>query len=179
MTAAVAFLSLGVTGCGKHEKPNFIYMPDMYWSPGVKPQGPGFRTPVAGTIPRGYTPYPFKGHPELAGKGMINPLKRTSAVLARGQDRFNIYCIVCHGAQGMGNGSVVPKYPHPPSLHSDKVRNWADGDIYHVITNGQNIMPSYASQISQADRWAIIHYVRAIQRAQKPSAEDVKAAEQE
>jgi hypothetical protein len=65
------------------------------------------------------------------------------------------------------------------ALQSDKVRNWPDGNIYHVITMGQNVMPSYASQITPGDRWAVIHYVRALQRSQHPSASDVKEAEKE
>ena len=71
---------------------------------------------------------------------------------------------------GQGDGYIVPKFPRPPTLQSDKVRNWPDGNIYHVITMGQNLMPSYASQILPADRWAVIHYVRALQRSQHPTA---------
>ena len=79
----------------------------------------------------------------------------------------------------MGDGSIVPKFPRPPSLQSDKVRQWADGRIFHTITIGQNLMPSYATQISAGDRWAIIHYVRALQRAKHPTAEDLKVLNQE
>ncbi len=98
------------------------------------------------------------------------------AVLNRGKSVFNTYCIVCHGPNGLGDGYIVPKYPRPPSLQSDRIRNYPDGSIYHVISMGQNNMPSYASQISPGDRWATIYYVRALQRSQHPSADDIKAA---
>lgn len=181
----IATLLAGLVGaaalsaCGKHSQPNFIYMPDMYWGPVMKYQSPGMKPPVAGTVPRDYHPMPASMTLEEAGKTMPNPLKASAAVLHRGQQMFNTYCIVCHGPYGEGNGTIVPKFPQPPTLQSDKLRKYADGSIYYVMTRGQNLMPSYASQIAQADRWAIVHYVRAIQRAKQPSAEDVKAYETE
>lgn len=178
VTAALVGL-MGLAGC-THEKPNFIYMPDMVYSPAFKAQAEGsMRQPVKGTVPRDFVPYPYERDgqgPELAGRELKNTLRPTEAVLARGQVQFNTYCMVCHGPAGEGDGTIVPKFPRPPSLLSDKVRGWSDGRIFHVITAGQNLMPSYASQIQMADRWAIVHYVRAIQRAKKPTAEDVKAA---
>lgn len=172
-------LWLGASGCTvQHSKPNTIYMPDMVYSPAFKAQEEGFqKPPVKGTIPRGYQPYAYASI-ELAGKELKNPLHRSEQVLARGKDRYNTYCIVCHGEYGEGDGSVVPKYPRPPSLQSDKIRNYQDGQVYHVITMGQNSMPSYASQIESADRWAIIHYLRALQRAKKPLPGDLKVAAQ-
>jgi mono/diheme cytochrome c family protein len=162
-----------LSGCTKHSQPNFIYMPDMYYSPAVKAQKALMRMPVEGTIPRGYMPYHFTS-PEEAGKALINPLKPTHAVLMRGQMMFNTFCIACHGEKGLGNGLVAAKMVRPPSLQSDKIRNWADGNIFHIITRGQNVMPSYASQIMPEDRWAIIHYIRVLQRAEHPTPEDLK-----
>jgi mono/diheme cytochrome c family protein len=66
------------------------------------------------------------------------------------------------------------QFPNPPSLHSDKVRNWQDGNIFHVVMNGQNVMPSYAKQISGDDIWAIIHYIRALQRSQNAKDSDLE-----
>lgn len=175
MSALLIALSLiTLSSCGKHEKPHFIYMPDMYWTKGLKYQQPGMKPPVPGTISRGYYPMPVAMTLEEAGKAYPNPLRATAAVLARGQHVFNNNCIVCHGPGGEGDGYIVPKYPRPPSLLSDKIRNYADGNIYHVITNGQNLMSSYAGQIRQEDRWAVIHYIRALQRAKKPTAADLK-----
>ncbi len=172
-------LSFGMAGC-RHEKPNFIYMPDMVYSPAIKAQKEGsMRMPVQGTVPRDFVPYPYKNEPDVAGRELKNPLKPTREVLEQGQKVYNVTCRTCHGTLGLGDGTVVPRYPRPPSLQSDKVRNWSDGSIYHVITMGQNIMPSYASQIAPADRWKIIHYVRVLQRSQHPTAEDLKILNQE
>ena len=71
---------------------------------------------------------------EKAGKELNNPLARTKANLERGQKIFNTYCIVCHGPKGNGEGFIVPPYPRPPSLLSDKIRNYPDGSIFNIIT---------------------------------------------
>lgn len=170
----------GLSGCLQHEKPNVIYMPDMVYSPAHKAQQEGeMKMPVKGTVPRGFQPYPYGNDGDVAGKELKNPLKATEQVLARGKHVFNIYCIVCHGPNGEGDGHIVPKFPRPPSLQSDKVRGWSDGRIYHTITRGQNLMPSYESQIANGDRWAAIHYIRALQRSKHPTAEDLKLMQQE
>jgi mono/diheme cytochrome c family protein len=170
-------LALGLSGC-KHEEPNTIYMPDMVYTPALKAQKEGsMRLPVKGTVPRDFEPYHYTDV-EAAGKGLKNPLQPTMTVLNRGKSIYNTYCIVCHGPNGEGDGYIVPKFPRPPSLQSDKIRNYPDGSIYHVISMGQNLMPSYASQIAPGDRWAAILYIRALQRAKHPTAEDLKAAEQ-
>lgn len=176
--ASVVLTAWALTSCGKHSSPNFIYMPDMHYSPALKAQEARPMLPVKGTIPRGYEPYQFAQMDAVqAGALNRNPLPRTKEHLLRGQKLFNIYCIVCHGPNGEGDGNVVPKFPRPPSLQSDKIRGYADGSIYHVITNGQNLMSSYASQVQPRDRWAIIHYIRALQKAKHPSPDDLKAAE--
>lgn len=172
-------LIVAVSGCGKHSKPNFVFMPDMAYSPALKYQEPGMKPPVAGTIPRGFEPMPATMTLEEAGRTYKNPLQRSVKVLERGKQMYNTYCVVCHGAYGEGDGTIVPKFPRPPSLLSDKIRNYADGNIFYVVTAGQNLMPSYKAQIANADRWSIVHYIRAIQRAKKPSAQDVKEYEAE
>jgi mono/diheme cytochrome c family protein len=186
----VGFLALAaaivLSGCS-HRKttPAFEYLPDMAYSPAVKaqnedPMHPGaaaMRQPVPGTVPRGFTPYRYAaGDSLIAQRDLVNPLPRTADVMGRGQRVFMTYCVVCHGPKGDGQGYIVPKFPMPPSLLSPKVSGWADGRIYHVITRGQNLMPSYASQIEPEDRWAVIHYVRALERAANPRPEDLKAA---
>jgi mono/diheme cytochrome c family protein len=177
----LALLTL-VTGCDSG-KPATEYMPDMYESTSFKAQkedpfskdGSSLRVPPEGTIPRGYEPYHFAADQgDEAGKVMKNPLPRTKAIMERGQKMFDTYCIVCHGPKGDGQGFIVPPFPRPPSLLSDKVRTWTDGRIFHVITRGQNLMPSYAVQLEVDDRWAIINYVRALQRAAQPTPEDLK-----
>lgn len=176
----VATFALALGAC-QHEEPNTIYMPDMVYTPALKAQKQGsMRMPVQGTVPRDFEPYHFTDR-ETAGRELKNPLRPTKQILTRGMAMYNTYCIVCHGPHGEGDGSVTggSRFPRPPTLQSDQVRGYPDGTIYHVVTMGQNLMPSYASQIGPADRWAIIHYLRVLQRAKHPSAEDLKAAEQE
>ena len=176
MTAALTFtlMFLGLSGCGKHEKPYFIYMPDMYWTKGLKYQQPGMKPPVPGTVSRKHYPMPAGMTMEEAGRAYQNPLRATAAVLARGRTVYNNNCVVCHGPGGEGDGSIVPKYPRPPSLVSEKIAKYPDGNIYFIMTRGQNLMSSYAGQVGQEDRWAIVHYVRALGRAKKPTPQDLK-----
>ena len=177
---SVFFLAVLLSGC-LHEEPNRVYMPDMAYSPAYKAQEPGgMRTAVKGTVSRDYVLYPYPNTPqgaEAAGKELVNPLQATQVVLIRGQALFNTYCIVCHGPTGTADGSIVPKFPKPLSLHTARARGYPDGRIFHIISNGQNLMPSYATQIEAADRWAIIHYVRVLQRSYEPTAEDRSAAQ--
>ena len=136
--------------------------------------GIGMRPPVEGTVARGFLPYAFKGKPDEAGKNLINPLLPTKDVLERGKSKFLTYCSPCHGNFGRGDSRLRGQFPNPPTLHSDKVRNWPDGNIFHVITEGQNVMPSYASQLSRDDRWAVVNYVRVLQRAHNAKESDLK-----
>jgi mono/diheme cytochrome c family protein len=92
------------------------------------------------------------------------------ALLDRGQGRYNIYCVPCHGGLGEGNG-LVPQVSGvatitPPTFHDDRIRHMPDGQMYATISNGIRNMPAYAAQIPVADRWAIVAYVRALQIAQ-------------
>ena len=136
--------------------------------------GFSMRTPPEGTVMRDFLPYEYKGLPDSMVKYLANPLPVTEKTMKRGQERYEIYCSPCHGYRGEGDAvRLNGQFPNPPSFHTDKVRNWPDGNIYHVISNGQNIMPSYASQIPREDRWAIIHYIRALQRSQNATDEDV------
>ena len=181
-----AVLATAVIGCShRKQQPALEYMPNMAYGPAIKaqnedPMRPGYsamRMPVPGTVPRGFTPYRYAtADTLLAAHELVNPLPRTADVLGRGERVFNTYCIVCHGPRGDGQGYIVPKFPMPPSLLSDKVMNFPDGRIFHIITRGQNLMPSYASQILPEDRWAVIHYVRALERAAHPTPQDLKAA---
>ena len=136
--------------------------------------GIGMRRPIEGAVARGFLPYAFKGKPDEAAKALVNPLLPTKDVIERGKTRFLTYCSPCHGNFARGDSRLAGQFPNPPTLHSDKVRNWPDGSIYHVITEGQSVMPSYASQISRDDRWAIIHYLRVLQRAHNAKESDLK-----
>lgn len=136
--------------------------------------GFGMRTPVAGTVARGYMPYQFKDQPDIAGAKLINPIPVSKESLALGKTKFDIYCSPCHGYNADGASRLRGQFPNPPSLHSDKVRTWSDGRIFAVITEGQRIMPSYSSQLSMDERWAVINYIRALQRALNAKESDVQ-----
>ena len=119
--------------------------------------GTTMQTPVKGTVARGFIPYPFENKPEEAGKFLVNPLIPDEVNLSVGKNKYNIYCSPCHGYLGEGDSRLRGQFPNPPSLHSEKMRNWSDGSIYHVITEGQNVMPSYRSQFSRQERWAVVN----------------------
>jgi mono/diheme cytochrome c family protein len=178
-----ALLLTGAAGCAKRQ-PAIEYMPNMAYGPRVAGQAedplrPGYsveRRPVEGTVPRDITPYRFaQADTTQAMAALTNPLPRTAEVIGRGQRVYMNTCVVCHGPRGDGQGYIEPLYPQPPLLFSDKVRNWPDSRIFHIITRGQNLMPSYASQILPEDRWAVVHYVRALQRAARPLPQDLPA----
>ena len=96
------------------------------------------------------------------------------AYLARGQERYNIFCSPCHSRTGDGNGMIVQRgFSPPPSLHEPRLREVAPGHFFHVITNGYGAMYSYASRINPTDRWAIAAYIRALQLSQNAGAGDV------
>jgi mono/diheme cytochrome c family protein len=133
----------------------------------------GMRPPVEGTVPRNWLPYEYKGQPDSLVKFLANPLAVNMEVLKNGQTKYNTYCSVCHGYYGDGDSRLRGQFPNPPSMHTDRLRNLRDGNIYHIITNGQNVMPSYAEQIASDDRWAIIHYLRVLQRAKDAKDSDL------
>jgi len=168
--------------CGYRERPTLEYMPDMYRQISVQAQEydstadnhTAMRMPVTGTVPRGYEPYTLGLGDTIQAAALVNPLPMTEEVLEAGRKYYMTYCVVCHGALGDGLGYIVPKFTQPPSLLSDKIRNWPDGRIYHVASLGQGLMPSYATQVLPRQRWAIIHYLRALQRAAQPTAEDLR-----
>jgi mono/diheme cytochrome c family protein len=170
---------LAMVGCGRHEKPNFEY---MIYSPAHKfGEAGALRLPVKGTIPRKGKSYSSKAKErgwteENAENHIKNPLERKYDVLASGNKAYGIYCMVCHGRYGEGDGSIIPKFPKPPSLQSNAVNSMKDAKLFHIISMGRNAMPAYASQVSAEDRWAIVHYLRVLFRAKHASPEDVQKA---
>ena len=97
------------------------------------------------------------------------PVPVTKELVDRGQDRYNIYCIVCHGPMGNGDGMIVRRgFSKPPTYNDDRLRNAPVGHYFDVISNGWGKMNGYAAQIQPADRWAIIGYIRALQVSQNP-----------
>jgi mono/diheme cytochrome c family protein len=97
---------------------------------------------------------------------VATPPSVDAALLARGRERYNIFCSPCHGFTGDGDGMIVQRgFPHPPSYHSDRLRAVSGRHIFDVITNGYGVMYSYAARIPPHDRWAIVAYVRALQES--------------
>ena len=133
---------------------------------------------VPGTVARGHL-----RDDTLLYTGKINgadatvfPLVADARVMARGQERFDIYCSPCHGRTGQGDGMVVRRgFRRPPSFHEDRLRNAPIGHLFDVITNGFGAMPDYATQIRAEDRWAIVVYMRALQLSEHATLADVAA----
>lgn len=136
---------------------------------------------VPGTVARGQLrddPILYTGRDAEGNLSMDYPFPVTEAVLKRGQQRYKIFCGICHGLTGHGDGRIVQRgFTKPPSYITDysrtltktKLINVPPGHIYEVITKGYGAMPSHAEQIPVKDRWAIVAYVRALQYAQVPS----------
>jgi mono/diheme cytochrome c family protein len=171
--------------------PRLHLIQDMDFQPKYKAQAanPWFedrramRPPVAGTVAVGELnedDHLYRGKVD-GGWARSLPMPPTESLMARGQERFQIYCTPCHGYDGAGGGIVSqramqrlePDWATPVSLHSNSVRQQADGQIFRAISDGVRKMPAYASQIEPADRWAIVFYVRALQLSQNALADDV------
>jgi mono/diheme cytochrome c family protein len=159
---------------------------DMHDAPRYEPleasaffaSGGSARTLVANTVPRG-----FLREDELLYTGKVSgqfantfPMAVTPAVMARGQERFNVFCSPCHGRTGEGNGMIVQRgFRRPPSYHEQRLRDAPAGYFFDVMTNGFGAMQDYATQVPVADRWAIAAYIRALQLSHSATVADVPA----
>jgi len=131
----------------------------------------GMQLPVEGTVARGYLPYLIATQEEAAG--LVNPLPRTEPVLQAGRTAYNQHCAVCHSLLGTGRPTLTSAYgAKPANLQAQTIRDYPDGKIYHAIMKGKNAMPSYAADLTEDERWAVVHYVRVLQRAQNARDED-------
>ncbi len=157
---------------GMHIQPNYK---DQDFQPIFRDdQARGMRLPPAGTVPvNGIDRDPF-ATPEDAD-AWANPVPVTMDTLTYGQFLYNTHCATCHGMEGHGDGPVPTNtdYGAPPTLNSDGLRATSDGRIYHVIAYGQNAMGSYKNQLDELERWAVVNYVRALQRADRPEPIDL------
>jgi mono/diheme cytochrome c family protein len=135
------------------------------------------RAPVPGTVARGELHsdvFYYLGTDTQGNFIKELPVPLTAQLLQRGLERFDIYCAPCHGAAGDGTGIVVKKgYMPPPTFHQQRLRDVTDGHIFDVIGNGIRNMPKYGHQVAVSDRWAIVAHMRALQRSQNTTLEDV------
>ena len=174
-------------------QPRIHIVPDMDNQPKYKPQSrnPLFadrramRPPIAGTVARGT----LAANPAVAtgrvGEDWIavSPLALTPEVMQRGRERFDVFCSPCHGLTGSGEGMVAKRadelqegtWTPPTSFHTELIRGRPDGQLFNTITNGIRNMPAYGPQIPVEDRWAIVAYLRALQRSQNATVDDVPA----
>jgi mono/diheme cytochrome c family protein len=138
----------------------------------VLPGGMTMQPLVAGVIPRGAERFPYSNGPEeavRAGKEWTSPISDPDdTTLQRGRELYAIYCTLCHGPTGDGDGTVTLRgMVRPPSLHAARAMQMADGEMYHIMTKGQGNMASYAAQVSPLERWQIILHVRNLQEQSK------------
>ena len=158
-----------MTSCFDSSKPNYQYFPNMYESVGYGtydesdafPNGIEAQLPVKGSVPRGWQPYEFEDSNEgyeLAKVNLTSPLLNNEDNLANGKKMYEIYCSVCHGSKGDGNGILMEreKFLGIPS-YAD--RDITEGSIYHVLMYGINLMGSHAGQVNDEERWQISQYV--------------------
>jgi mono/diheme cytochrome c family protein len=156
-----ALLLAGCTKSNMDSQPKY----HEYEPGGLFRDGKVLQTPPAGTVAR--------DAPALAKEATDKP-EVTQALLARGRERFDIYCSPCHDRVGNGNGIVVQRgMPRPPSLHDPRLREADDGHFYDVISNGLGAMYAFADRIRPRDRWAIVAYVRALQLSQHAALTDL------
>ena len=185
--AVVAVVSiLGFRG-GSFTKPPLEMFPDMDDQSKYKPQststffadGRTDRLPIPGTVARGLLKddefLHFGKQGEEWARGF--PMPVTEDLVKRGKERYGIYCAVCHGGVGDGNGVTKPRGMNIlATYHDDRIRDMAEGEIFNTLTNGIRLMGPYRDKLSVEDRWAVIAYLRVLQRSQNASVDDVPQA---
>lgn len=189
------FCLLFLTGCfrgSKFEDPPIHLNPNMDNQPKYRSleesyffeDGSTMRKPIEGTVAVGRynEDVSFISGKNKDGNYVAdNPIILTREILDRGQDRYNIYCAPCHSQVGNGKG-IVTQYDYPVipgNFHDDRIRNQPDGEMFNTITYGLRSMPAYGYQLKTEDVWAVVHYVRALQRSQNASFDDLPNIEKE
>jgi mono/diheme cytochrome c family protein len=167
--------------------PGWDYFPDMFYSTAYETYSPNpnfrdgmtMRTPVPGSIPRGVPLENYTLDPNSrarAGDELVNPVPVSEEAIARGKDQYTIFCELCHGPSGAGDGQLFkrglyPLKPRPVIGPADTLR---DGHIFHTITLGFGSMGAYGQQVETNDRWKIIHYIRTLQAAARDTVNERK-----
>lgn len=173
------------------ENPPIHPNPNMYSQPKYDAQEESnffidrsaMRMPVPGTVAlselREDEAY-YKGKTPEGNLILTIPIEVTLEMLQRGKERFNIYCSPCHGLAGFGDGIIIKKgFLTPPSFHIQRLREAPDGHFFDVITNGIRNMPKYDHQVPVKDRWAIVAYIRALQKSQNARIQDIPKEEKD
>lgn len=166
-----------VVSCQTKDKPNYQYMPNMYAPVSyetygnyeVFPGGQEAMSPAEGSVARGWMPYEYENTPEgyeAAKANLKNPLPYTEDNLNEGKALYTIYCAICHGDKGNGQGTLAEreKILGVPA-YNDAGRDITEGSVYHVTYYGRNNMGSYASQTTEEELWKINHYVMSLKHA--------------
>ncbi len=165
-------LALGACRQDMHDQPKYIPLRESQFFGDDR----SARPLVQGVVARGQLqedPLLYTGKENGADTTEF-PFPIDDKVMARGQERFNIYCSPCHGRTGLGDGMVVRRgFRRPPSFHDDRLRTAPIGHFFDVMTNGFGAMPDYAEQVQVSDRWAITAYIRALQLAGHATLSDV------
>jgi hypothetical protein len=189
------FCLLFLTGCfrgSKFEDPPIHLNPNMDNQPKYRSleesyffeDGSTMRKPIEGTVAVGRynEDVSFISGKNKDGSYVAdNPIILTREILDRGQDRYNIYCAPCHSQVGNGKG-IVTQYDYPVipgNFHDNRIRNQPDGEMFNTITYGLRSMPAYGYQLKTEDVWAVVYYVRALQRSQNASFDDLPNIEKE
>jgi len=180
MAAAMLVALTGAAACRQdmHDGPR--YKPLQ--SSEIYPDRQSARPIIEGTVPRGFLKDDDAFYTGMQGGAPVEkiPMPLTDAVVARGRERFNIYCSPCHGVAGDGDGMIVKRgYKQPTSYHDPRLRNERAGYFFDVMTRGFGQMPDYAAQVAPRDRWAIVAYIRALQLSQHASVGDLTKVERE
>jgi mono/diheme cytochrome c family protein len=167
LVIAVVFVAVS---CNKSTAPNYQFMPNMYESAGYEtygeaafPNGVEAQLPAEGSIARGFVPFDIENSTEgftLAKETLKSPIDSSQVELNRGKELYDIYCGICHGTKGNGQGNLVKreKILGIPS-YDDAGRAITEGSIYHTIYYGKNAMGSYANQLNEEERWQVVAYV--------------------
>ena len=173
---AIVAMSVALVACRQdmHDAPRYEPLEESAFFA----SGGSARTLVPNTVPRGYL-----REDELLYTGKVSgqfanvfPSPVTAAIMARGQERFNVFCSPCHGRTGVGNGMIVQRgFRQPPSFHEQRLKDAPAGYFFDVMTNGFGAMQDYSAQVPVADRWAIAAYIRALQLSQGAPVADVPA----
>jgi mono/diheme cytochrome c family protein len=174
LIVVVALLGLSACRQDMHDQPKYVPLRESTFFA----DGRSARPVVPGTVARNQLhddALLYTGKVDGAD-ATVFPFPIDERVMARGRERFDIYCSPCHGRTGAGDGMVVRRgYRPPPSLHVDRLRLAPAGHFFDVITTGFGAMPDYAAQITAADRWAIVAYIRALQLSEHATVADVPA----